>query len=90
LGGGEQNKKKKQKKTKKTKTKQNKQTNKQCSLSPSISGFRSNTTCPRTNLAISFQVNTSHVIAVRQNMLPGLLELLRFVELYLKHATERH
>jgi hypothetical protein len=23
-------------------------------------------------------------------MLPGLLELLRFVELYLKHATERH
>lgn len=60
------------------------------SLSPSIFGFRSNITCPRTNLAISFQVNTSHVIAVRQNLLPYLLDLLRFIELYLKHETERH
>jgi hypothetical protein len=41
-------------------------------------------------LAVSFQVKAVHVIAGRQNLLPGLLKLPRFVELYLKHVTERH
>jgi hypothetical protein len=62
---------------------------KMLSLSPWIFRFTSDTTCPRTNLVISFHVNASHVIAVCQNLLPGLQKLLRFVEMYLKHATER-